>query len=63
MGDKNVNKFCELVIKINERNEYLKKDIRNFYDGGYSFDEYQTLINELIDMQNELKNLIKIINE
>ena len=61
MGDKNVNRFCELIVKINEKNEYLKQEKYKFYDGGYSFDEcYKFDIKELIKMQDELKVLIKL---
>ena len=60
MGDKNINRFCELIFKINEKNEYLKQEKYKFYDGGYSFEKcFEDDIKKLVDMQNELKLLIK----
>ena len=62
MIDKNIKRFCELVLKINEMNCQLDKEASDFYDGGYSFEECnKSQIEELTELQNEFKTLIKII--
>ena len=62
MIDKNIKRFCELILKINTINKELDKERVEFYHGGYSFEkcnEYK--IDELVDLQNELKSLLKEI--
>jgi hypothetical protein len=52
-----------VISQINERNEELKKLRSSFYDGGYSFEHCHKMeIDDLVDLQNELKELLKIIN-
>ena len=62
MIDKNIKRFCEVISEINRINEELDKERASFYDGGHSFEkcnEYK--INELVDLQDELKGLLKAI--
>jgi hypothetical protein len=62
MVDKNIKRFCELILEINIINNELDKERDNFYDGGYSFEECnECKINELVDLQNELKVYLKEI--
>jgi hypothetical protein len=62
MIDKNIKRFCEVILEINTINKELDKERVDFYDGGYSFEECNsTKINELVDLQNELKGLLKEI--
>lgn len=62
MIDNNIKRFCWLVSEINTINKYLDKERYNFYDGGHSFEEcYENDIEELVELQNELKNLLKEI--
>lgn len=63
MLDKNIIRFCEVISQINEGNKELKKLRSSFYDGGYSFEHCHKMeIDDLVDLQNELKELLKIIN-
>jgi hypothetical protein len=62
MIDKNIKRFCELILEINTINKELDKERSDFYDGGYSFEECNShKIEELVDLQNELKGLLKDI--
>ncbi len=62
MIDKNIKRFCEVILEINSINNQLDKERVDFYDGGYSFEECNsTIINELVQLQNELKRLLKEI--
>jgi len=62
MLDNNVSRFCELVLEINERNNKLKKERYNFYDGGHSFEDcYSSDIKELAELQAELKTILPMI--
>lgn len=62
MIDKNIKRFCEVIFEIKTINKELDKEREDFYDGGYSFEECNsTKINELVDLQNELKGLLKEI--
>lgn len=57
-----INRFCRLVTKINELNDYLQKESANFYDGGHSFEEvYSSDLEELKAAQEELEIIIKTI--
>lgn len=62
MIDKNIKRFCEVILEINTINKEFDKERADFYDGGKSFEdcnEYK--IKELVDLQNELKGLLKEI--
>lgn len=62
MIDKNIKRFCELILEINTINKELDKERADFYDGGHSFEECNEYkIKELVDLQNELKGLLKEI--
>jgi hypothetical protein len=62
MIDKNIKRFCQLILEINTINNELDKERARFYDGGYSFEECNDYkIKELVDLQNELKGLLKKI--
>ena len=62
MIDKNIKRFCEVISEINAINKELDKEKADFYDGGYSFEECNEYkINELVNLQNELKGLLKEI--
>jgi hypothetical protein len=62
MIDKNIKRFCEVISEINTINKELDKERADFYDGGYSFEECNEYkIKELVDLQNELKGLLKEI--
>lgn len=62
MIDENIKRFCEVILEINTINKELDKEKSNFYYGGYSFEECNsTKIKELVDLQNELKSLLKVI--
>jgi hypothetical protein len=62
MIDKNIKRFCEVILEINTINKELEKERADFYDGGYSFEECNGYkIKELVDLQNELKGLLKEI--
>ena len=62
MIDKNIKRFCEVILEINTINKELDKEKADFYEGGYSFEECNsTKIKELVDLQNELKCLLKEI--
>lgn len=62
MIDKNIKRFCEVILEINTINKVLDKERVDFYYGGYSFEECNsTKIKELVDLQNELKGLLKDI--
>ena len=56
MIDKNIKRFCELILEINAINKELDKKKSDFYFGGYSFEEcHEDKIKELVYLQNELK--------
>jgi hypothetical protein len=60
MINKNIKRFCEVIFEINALNKKLDKEHANFYDGGYSFEECNsTDIEDLVNLQNELKFLLK----
>jgi len=60
--DKNIKRFCELILEINTINKELDKEQADFYDGGYTFEECNKCkIDELVGLQNELKDLLKVI--
>lgn len=62
MIDKNIKRFCEVILEINTINKELDKERSEFYDGGYSFEEGNHYkIKEVVDLQNELKGLLKEI--
>lgn len=62
MIDKNISRFCELVIEINTLSKILQKNNSNFYDGGHSFEEcFEHDIKEISDLQDELKGILKTI--
>ena len=62
MIDENIKRFCEVILEINTINKGLDEERADFYDGGYSFEECNsTKIKELVDLQNELKGLLKEI--
>jgi hypothetical protein len=62
MIDKNIKRFCEVIFQINTINNELDKERAGFYDGGYSFEECNEYkIKELVDLQNEMKVLLKDI--
>lgn len=62
MLDKNVARFCELVLEINELNKKLEKEKADFYYGGHEFEDVYSLdVKELADLQTEFKKLIKIL--
>ncbi len=62
MIDKNIKRFCEVILEINTINNELDKERADFYDGGYSFEECNDYkIKELVELQNELKYLLKEI--
>lgn len=62
MIDKNIKRFCELVPQINKMNRDLDKARDNFYDGGYSFEDcYEHVIKDLVELQNEFKEVLKDI--
>lgn len=62
MIDKNIKRFCEVILEINTINKEFDKERANFYDGGHSFSECNKYkIKELVDLQNELKELLKEI--
>ena len=62
MIDKNIKRFCEVILEINTINNELDKERADFYYGGYSFEECNKYkIKELVDLQNELKGLLKEI--
>lgn len=62
MVDKKIKRFCELVSEINRLNKELDRERENFYDGGMSFEECnEYIINQLIELQNEFKGLVKEI--
>ena len=62
MIDENIKRFCEVILEINTINKELDKEKADFYYGGYSFEECNSnKINELVDLQNELKVLLKEI--
>jgi hypothetical protein len=64
MIDENINRFCKIVNEVNELNLELETQKNNFYSGGYSFEEvYESEINKLINLQKELKVLMKLINK
>jgi hypothetical protein len=59
MIDENIKRFCQIVENINDLNKKLDKERENFYDGGYSFEECNSvLIEGLVKLQNEFKILI-----
>lgn len=60
--DKDISRFCELIVDVNALNGKLQKAQANFYDGGHSFSECNSVdIKELITAQAELKDLMKKI--
>ena len=61
MVDKKINRFCELVAEINEINKKLNEERRNemMYDDIWQECSYKT--NQLCELQNELKEIIKYI--
>ena len=60
--DNSINRYCELVVLINELNDKLSRASSRFYDGGTPFNEcYSCEIEELVGYQSELKNLLKLI--
>jgi|LakMenEpi03Aug12_release.lakeMendotaPanAssembly.Ray.scaffolds.fasta_scaffold1158206_2 hypothetical protein len=62
MIDKNIKRFCEVILEINTINDRLDRERASFYDGGYSFEECNECeIKKLVDLQNELKSLLKEI--
>ena len=62
MIDKNIKRFCEVIFEIKTINKELDKEREDFYYGGYSFEECNEYkIKELVDLQNELKGLLKEI--
>lgn len=63
MIDKNIKRFCELILEINSTNKELDIERGNFYDGGHSFEEcYDYKIKNLDRLQNELKGILKKLN-
>jgi hypothetical protein len=59
MIDENIKRFCQIVENINDLNKKLDKERESFYDGGYSFEECNSvLIEDLVKLQNEFKILI-----
>lgn len=64
MNIESVNRFCQLVVQINEANELLNEERASFYYGGYSFEECNSAkIKELEDLRNELVVILKCIKE
>ena len=62
MIDENIKRFCEVILEINTINKELDEERNNFYYGGYTFEECNaTKIKELVDLQNELKGLLREI--
>lgn len=62
MIDNKIKRFCELILEINTINKELDEERINFYYGGYTFEECnQTKINQLVELQNELKQILKEI--
>ena len=62
MIDKNIKRFCEVILEINTINDRLDRERASFYDGGSSFEECNVSeIKKLVDLQNELKSLLKEI--
>jgi hypothetical protein len=62
MIDKNIKRFCQVIEAITETNKLLDKERANFYDGGHSFEECnKSEIEQLVELQNELKVLLKEI--
>ncbi len=62
MIDIGIKRFCEVIFEINTINDELNKERAAFYDGGYSFEECNEYkIKELVNLQNELKVLLKTI--
>jgi hypothetical protein len=60
MINQKIKRFCELISHINIINARLDKERAEYYDGGYSFEELNAhTIKELVDMQDELKALLK----
>jgi len=63
MIDEKIKRFCQVVVDINEMNKELDDEKRSFYDGGMSFEECNRYkIDEIVVLQNELKDLLKVIN-
>jgi hypothetical protein len=51
-----------VILEINTINDRLDRERASFYDGGYSFEECNECeIKKLVDLQNELKSLLKEI--
>ncbi len=62
MIDKNIKEYCQLIVEINEINDFLDQAKRGFYDGGTPFEVcYSMEIVELEEKQEKLKQLIKLI--
>jgi hypothetical protein len=60
--DSNISRYCELVVEINSLTKVLQKEEHNFYYGGHDFEDvYYVQIQEIIDLQIELKELLKTI--
>ena len=62
--DQSISKFCKLVEEINTLNAELIQEQIDFYSQGKSFEEqYQYLIIEIRDKQDELRGLLKVISK
>lgn len=62
MADKNIKRFCELVVEINRLNEKIQIEKANFYDGGHSFEECFSEPGELKVCEAEFAELFKKMN-
>ena len=62
--DASISRFCQLVDEINSLNTELVQEQIDFYSQGKSFEEqYQYLIIEIREKQDELRGLIKVISK
>lgn len=62
MIDTDIKKFCRIVQRINELNQFLDEERESFYDGRHSFEEcYSTQIAELEELQREFRFIFRIL--
>jgi hypothetical protein len=57
-----IKRYCQLVVEINERYEFLDYERDIFYDGGHSFEEvYSSSIEELHKLEGEFIDILKML--
>lgn len=55
-----IDQYCDLVRRINKKNDYLDKEESKFYSGGHTFEEvYEDDLEELKLMKNRLESIMR----